>query len=211
MVDAVTQAKWDKSAPTFDLMAGRGAERRWHPVKKTLFSRMGEGRILFMALGTGLDIATFPPGRTITAIDISPRMLKVAAPRVASYQGQLEARVMDVHELDYPDHHFDQVFTSCTFCSVPDPVNGLRALHRVLRPGGQLCMFEHTGSRYFPFSLMMNAMTLLTEKIGPSMNRKTVDNVMAASFVLEEVNHVFLDVVKTIVARKPQAGPQASS
>lgn len=203
MTDLATQAKWDKAAPTFDLMAGRGAEERWHPVKAALFNRMGEGRILFMALGTGLDIAAFPSGKTITAIDISPAMLEHAAPRVAAYDGEIEARVMDVHELDFPDNHFDQVFTACTFCSVPDPVNGLRSLHRVLRPGGELCMFEHTGSRFFPFSAMMHLMTLLTEKIGPSMNRRTVNNVVAAGFELEEVNHVFLDVVKTIIARKP--------
>jgi ubiquinone/menaquinone biosynthesis C-methylase UbiE len=203
MPDTRTREKWDKAAPTFDLMAGRGAENRWRPVKEALFGRMGDGKILFMALGTGLDIAAFPPGRRITAIDISPAMLEHAAPRVAAYDGELTARVMDVHEMDFPDGHFDQVFTACTFCSVPDPVNGLRALYRVLKPGGELCMFEHTGSRYFPFSVMMNLMTRVTEKIGPSMNRRTVDNVRAAGFQLGAVDHVFMDVVKTIVARRP--------
>ena len=36
------------------------------------------GKILFLALGTGLDIAAFPPGQDITAIDISPKMLEQA-------------------------------------------------------------------------------------------------------------------------------------
>ncbi|WP_116367380.1 class I SAM-dependent methyltransferase [Parahaliea mediterranea] len=205
MTDTATQAKWDKLAPNFDLMAGKGTEARWLPVKQRLYQRMGEGQILFMALGTGLDIAAFPPGRQITAIDISPAMLQVAEPRVAGYPGNLQARVMDVHELDFPDNHFDQVFTACSFCSVPRPVDGLRSLYRVLKPGGELCMFEHTGSRYFPFSAMMHLMTLLTEKVGPAMNRRTVGNVQAAGFELEALDHVFLDVVKTIVARKPAA------
>ena len=53
MADAVTQAKWDKLAPRFDTMASAGAEKRWAPAKSALFSEM-EGKVLFLALGTGL-------------------------------------------------------------------------------------------------------------------------------------------------------------
>jgi hypothetical protein len=49
---------------------------------------------------------------------------------------------------------------------------------------------------------MMDFMTLLTEKIGPSMNRDTVANVRAAGFEILEVDNIFLDVVKTIRAQK---------
>jgi ubiquinone/menaquinone biosynthesis C-methylase UbiE len=201
-MDKVTQAKWDKAAPTFDIMAGKGAEKRWQPFKRELFSHM-EGRILFLALGTGLDIPTFPTGQTITAIDISPGMLEQAQPRVEAYDGEINAQVMDVHELEFEDDSFDQVFTSCTFCSVPNPVEGLRSLRRVLKPGGDLMMFEHTGSAYYPFKLMMDLMTQLTRRIGPDMNRTTVSNVQAAGFELKEVNNLFLDVVKIIKASNP--------
>jgi ubiquinone/menaquinone biosynthesis C-methylase UbiE len=202
MIDTKTQAKWDKAAPTFDIMAGRGAENRWRPFKQELFKHM-DGRILFLALGTGLDIPTFPSGKTITAIDLSPGMLKVAQPRIAAYDGEIQAQVMDVHDMSFEDNSFDQVFTSCTFCSVPRPVDGLRQLRRVLKPGGELFMFEHTGSRYYPFKIMMDFMTLLTRKIGPEMNRTTVANVEAAGFQLREVNNLFLDVVKVIKAVNP--------
>jgi len=175
---------------------------RWRPFKEELFNHM-EGRVLFLALGTGLDIETFPPGKTITAIDISPKMLEVAQPRIASYEGEINAHVMDVHSLEFEDDSFDQIFTSCTFCSVPDPVGGLRSLRRVLKPGGELFMFEHTGSRYYPFKIMMDVMTQLTRRFGPEMNRTTVDNVLAAGYQLREVNNLFLDVVKTIKAVNP--------
>lgn len=204
ITDTVTQRKWDKAAPTFDLMASRGAEKRWAPFKRQLFSAM-DGNILFLALGTGLDIACFPAGKTITALDISPEMLKLAQSRIESYPGHITSRVMDVHQMDYPDDHFDQAFTSCTFCSVPNPVAGLESLKRVLKPGGSLRMFEHTGSYCYPFKPMMKLMSLLTEKLGPSMDRDTVGNVQQAGFELLEVNNLFLDVVKTIHARKPLA------
>ena len=202
MMDIVTQRKWNRAARNFDLMASRGAEWRWAPYKKALFSHM-EGRILFLALGTGLDIAQFPPGKSLVAIDISPRMLALAESRINAYPGTIDARVMDVHDLQFDSNAFDQVFTSCTFCSVPDPVAGLRSLRRVLRPGGELFMFEHTGSRYYPFKLMMNLMSPLAEKIGPAMNRDTVANVRAAGFEIVAINNIFLDVVKTIRAVNP--------
>jgi ubiquinone/menaquinone biosynthesis C-methylase UbiE len=202
MADLVTRAKWDKLAPRFDGMASKGAEARWQPFKTALFSEM-QGKVLFLALGTGLDIPFFPPGRDITAIDISPKMLEQAQPRIAGYDGTIAAQVMDVHEMTFAEGSFDQVFTSCTFCSVPNPVEGLKALHRVLRPGGGLFMFEHTGSRLHPFRGMMELMTRLSERIGPSMNRPTVDNVRKAGFEVTAVENIYLDVVKTIRAVKP--------
>ena len=202
-MDKYTQKKWDKAAPHFDIMAGGGAERRWKPFKQKLFSNM-EGDILFLALGTGLDIPTFPKGKNITAIDISPKMLEVARPRIDEYDGSITTEVMDVHDLKYEEDSFDQVFTSCTFCSVPNPIDGLKSLKRVLKPDGDLYMFEHTRSKYYPFKIMMDLMNQLSKRLGPDMNRTTVDNVAAAGFEVLEVNNLFLDVVKTIKCRNPK-------
>ena len=110
----------------------------------------------------------------------------------------------DVHDLEDPDATYDQVFTSCTFCSVPDPVGGLSVLRRVLKPGGQLHMFEHTGSRYFPFNAMLNLLTPLVRRFGPELNRDTVTNVQRAGFEVRSVDPVYLDVVKIIHAVVPR-------
>lgn len=199
-MDVVTKKKWDRAAANFDLMAGYGPEKRWAPFKERFFAQMGEGRILFLAVGTGLDIPFFPARRKIVGIDISDKMIEVARPRLEKYEGEIETHAMDVHDMPFEDGSFDQVFTSCTFCSVPDPVQGLAQLRRVLKPGGDLHMFEHTGSRYYPFKLMMNLMTPLSRRFGPDMNRDTVSNVEAAGFAPVRVEHVYLDVVKTIHA-----------
>lgn len=183
-------------------MGGYGPEKRWRPHKRRIFSGM-EGKVLFLAVGTGLDISCFPEGRDITGIDISPRMLAKARPRADAYPGSMTLRQMDVHEMDFADQAFDQVYTSCTFCSVPDPVKGLSALRRVLKPGGALRMFEHTGSRCFPFSSMLDLMNPLFKHLGPEINRDTVANVRAAGFRIDRVTNIYLDVVKTIEATTP--------
>ncbi|MBW2232226.1 MAG: class I SAM-dependent methyltransferase [Deltaproteobacteria bacterium] len=201
-MDAATRAKWDRAAGTFDLMSSRGPEWRWAPAKREFFSAM-HGKVLFLAVGTGLDIPFFPPGLEITGIDISPRMLEKAQPRADAYEGKIELLEMDVHDLAFDAGRFDQVFTSCTFCSVPNPVGGLESLRRILEPRGELRMFEHTGSRWFPFSVMMHLMTPLSRQVGPEMNRPTVENVRRAGFLIREVKHIYLDVVKTITAQAP--------
>ncbi len=203
-MDLVTRAKWDRAAANFDLKASRGPEWRWAPAKRELFAAM-RGKILFLAVGTGLEIPIFPPDRDIVGIDISPKLLEKSRPRSEADPGRIELREMDVHDMDFATGTFDQVFTSCTFCSVSDPVRGLEALRRVLKPGGELRMFEHTGSRYFPFSLLLNLMTPLSRRLGPEMNRPTVENVRRAGFEIREVNHLYLDVVKTIEAVAPSA------
>jgi len=199
--DHLTRQKWDRAARSFDFMTGIGPDRRWEPRKKELFSHM-QGKILFLALGTGLDVQFFPPDQDIVAIDISPKMIEAARERVGAYQGDLRALQMDVHQMDFADETFDQVYTSCTFCSVPEPIEGLKALWRVMKPGGELRMFEHTGSQYFPFKQMFDLMNPLSSRAGPSVNRPTVANVEAAGFAVREVRNVYLDIVKTIYAVK---------
>ena len=198
-MDALTSQKWDRAAVRYDLFSA-GAEKRWAEAKRDFFAPM-RGKILFLAAGTGLDFQFFPPNQDIVAIDISPEMIERARPRAAAYQGRTELRLLDVHELD-AEETFDQVFTACTFCSVPDPVNGLRRLHRALKPGGELRMFEHTGSRWFPCSAMLHLMTPISRLSGPELNRPTVANVAKAGFAIREVNNLYLDIVKTITAVK---------
>ncbi|HSP96350.1 MAG TPA: class I SAM-dependent methyltransferase [Candidatus Dormibacteraeota bacterium] len=181
-----------------------GDERRFGDAKTRLFRKM-KGRCLMVAAGIGHDFGHFPPGLTITAIDISPQMIERAWPRAAAYSGALDLRVMDVQALEFPDESFDTVATACTFCSVPDPVRGLRELYRCLKPGGILLMFEHVRSRFGPIALLQDLLTPITRRMGPDLNRDTVGNVLRAGFELCREQNVYVDVVKAIEARRPVA------
>ncbi len=197
-MDLVTRAKWDTASKGYDLFA-RGAEKRWTPYKIRFFAPM-RGKVLFLAAGTGLDFQFFPPGQDVTAIDISPKMIERAGPRAEEYNGTIELREMDVHQMPFPIETFDQIYTACTFCSVPKPIEGLARLRRVLKPDGELRMFEHTGSRWFPFNVLLHAMTPVSRHFGPEVNRDTVTNVRKAGFRIRRVENLYLDVVKTITA-----------
>lgn len=198
------RAKWDRISGTYDMMTW-GEERRFADAKRALFARM-KGHCLMVAAGTGSDFRYFPPALAITAIDISPGMIERARPRATVYGGTLTLQVMDVQRLDLPDAAFDTVATSCTFCSVPDPLRGLRELYRCLKPGGQLLMFEHVRSRIGPIAVLQDVMTFVSRRFGPDMNRDTVGNVLRAGFELDYENNVYMDIVEAIEDRRPVVG-----
>ena len=199
-MDLVTRDKWDAASGNFDRLS-HGDDRRFGVHKRRLFAKVA-GRTLLVAAGTGNDFKFFPPGLDIVAIDISPKMLERAALKVAAYPGSIALREMDVCALEFPDDSFDTIATVCTFCSVPRPVAGLRELRRVLKPSGQLLMFEHVRSRIGPLGLFQDLMTPLTRRAGPDLNRDTVGNVQKAGFRLRRVENAYLDIVRMIEALK---------
>lgn len=207
-MDARAQAKWDAASRTFDWF-NFGDVRRLGPAKRRLFAKM-HGRVLMVAAGTGNDFQFFPPAQDIIAIDISPGMIERARPRAEAYPGRIDLRVMDVCELPFPDATFDTVATVCTFCSVPKPVAGLRELSRILKPGGLLLMFEHVRSKIGPVGVFLDLVTPLFRCYGPDLNRDTVANVVKAGFEIRREENVYLDIVKSIEARRPGSPAVAS-
>lgn len=194
--------KWDNAARTFDLM-NRGIELRYGEKKREWFSR-ASGRTLLVAAGTGLDFEYFPPGQQVIGIDISGKMLEKAREKQRTCAASVELIRADVQLLGFADHSFDSAVTSCTFCSVPDPVKGLREIRRVLKPGGTLLMFEHVRSDIFWMGPMMDLLTRVTRRFGPDLNRRTRDNIRKAGFVLKREMNVYLDMVKLFEARNPR-------
>lgn len=202
-MDIETRRKWDAASRNYDLLTFAD-DRRLGRYKQRLFQKI-RGATLMVGAGTGNDFKFLPPNQQIIAIDISPRMLERAARKAQAYPGTIELREMDVCELDFPESTFDTVATVCTFCSVPRPVVGLRELYRVLKPEGQLLMFEHVRSKIGPLGIFLDLTTPLSRRFGPDLNRDTVGNVQKAGFRLRREENVYLDIVKSIEAVKERA------
>ena len=186
---------WNLRAKIYDFCEGSGL-RRGH-AKTELFAEM-DGRVLFAAVGTGADILHFPARASVVAIDINPEMLRRAAGRQKAFQGSLDLVEADLMRLPFSDEAFDMVATSCTMCSVPDPVCALRELHRVLKPEGRLLMFEHVRSQNPVLGMTLDLMTLWTRRAGTEMNRNTIANAQRAGFQITQIQSVYLDIILAI-------------
>lgn len=85
---------------------------------------------------------------------------------------------MDVQNLEFADNSFDTVVTACVFCSVPDPILGLKEIRRVLKGDGLLVMLEHVRSKKEPIGKIMDILNpLVVGLYGANINRNTVENV----------------------------------
>lgn len=199
---------WEDRAKLYDLCEGSDLRRGAH--KKILFRRI-EGKTLFLAIGTGLDIRHLPIGPGIIAMDISTAMLEKSRQRAGALAGNLSLVQGDAATLCFPDGCFDTVVTACTMCSVPHPTTVLSELHRVLRPGGRLLMFEHVRSRNWLLGAVLDLMTIVTRRRGTEMNRDTLTAATKAGFSILEVEPVFLDIILAVEALKgARSGPRSA-
>ncbi|HET6384522.1 MAG TPA: class I SAM-dependent methyltransferase, partial [Armatimonadota bacterium] len=107
---------------------------------------------------------------------------------------------MDVEQLGFPDGHFDTVVGSLVFCSVPDPVRGMRELRRVCKPGGELRLLEHVRSEGWLGPIMDRLSGPLARRYGEYINRRAAAAVTRAGWQLESVENLLLDLVQLIRA-----------
>ncbi len=114
---------------------------------------IGVGRLLEVAAGTGSNLLHYPPGADVVIIDLSPRMLLKAGQR-----GARKTAVMDAQHLAFRDGSFDIVVSTLGTCTFPDPVQALREMRRVCRPGGHILLLEHGRSSRHGVAAWQDAM-----------------------------------------------------
>lgn len=158
-----------------------------------------DGKVLEVGVGTGKNITYYPEGLDITAIDFSEKMLNKAKLKSKALNKKVQFYNMDAELMDFQDNTFDTVFTTCVFCSVPDPVQGLKEIKRVCKPGGKIIMIEHVRSQKKILGLMMDLFNPIVVNIyGANINRDTINNIERAGFFRINVTNLYSDIVKKI-------------
>ena len=111
-------------------------------------------RVLEAGCGVGAQtriLARRSPGAHFTSVDVSAQSLALAREAIQRKGlGNVEFKQADLFALPFPEANFDHVFVCFVLEHLRRPEAALRALLRVLRPGGSLTVIEGDhGSAFF--------------------------------------------------------------
>jgi ubiquinone/menaquinone biosynthesis C-methylase UbiE len=203
---------WNKVAHKYDGVTDKLFGRPLpHVLELTAASVHACAAVLEVAAGTGLFTrAIASQVGHLVATDYADAMLEVLRQRVASERlANVEVARADIYALDYAPRSFDAVVASNVLHVVPDLPGALRALSRVLRPGGKLvtptfCHDENVRSWFVSRALTLfgqpvhrrftaESLGLALEQAGFSVVRmETVPGLIPITFV------------ESILAREPE-------
>ncbi len=193
---ASVRRKYDRNARFFDRM-DRMVRDEW----RAGVSARAAGAVLEVGVGTGNNLPFYHPDVTtqLVGIDLSPQML--AGSRYKVCRVPVRLMEMDAQRMAFADGTFDTVVATCVFCTVPDPVQGLREVRRVCKPGGRVILLEHVRLDRPIAGRLMDALDpLVAGLIGTHINRRTVDNARTAGLTVGSVERLRGDLVLLIEA-----------
>ncbi|MEV4539755.1 methyltransferase domain-containing protein [Asanoa sp. NPDC049518] len=194
---------WDRNASTYDRQIAL-LEKIWFAGGREWIGRRAHGRVLEVAIGTGLNLSYYEPEAAVTGIELSPEMLAIARSRAADLGRAADLREGDAEHLPFADGSFDTVVCAFALCSIPDPAAAVAEMRRVLVPGGTLLLVDHIGSTWAPVRAAQWLLERITVPVaGEHFTRRQLPLVEAAGFELAETERLKAGSVERVEARKP--------
>lgn len=153
---------------------------RWISKVRPILSNI-KGDILEVGVGTGNNLVYYNPKANIVAFDWSTEMVSQAKLKIKRYRlnNVKDIVIGDVQKLSeyFTPNSFDYVISSCVFCSVPDPILGLREVFKVLKPSGKFIQVEHGLSQIEIINGLLFFLDPFTsKKFGFHLNRNHLKN-----------------------------------
>ncbi|WP_414839255.1 class I SAM-dependent methyltransferase [Carnobacterium sp. TMP28] len=195
--------RYNRISKIYDVLEGPMEAMTKSAWNEKLMDAIEGKKVLEVGVGTGKNLLFYPDNVEIIGIDFSEQMLKKAIQKTKGKEA-ITLIEMDAQKMSFADDTFDTVVTSCVFCSVPDPVEGLKEIRRVCKPNGKIVMLEHMRSQHRLVGKVMDAVNFIPlHTWGANINRKTLENIVKAGFKEEQIEtqDLWSDIVKLIEIR----------
>ena len=103
---------------------------------------------------SGLDLTFLPKNCEIVATDITPSMVKKMVELNEKLGLNASFKIMDGQDLSFEDNSFDYVILHLILAVIPDPVQCLQEVERVLKPNGEIAVFDKFVKKGVPISML---------------------------------------------------------
>lgn len=161
----VNTNQWNKLrytffTPIYDSIARHFDETRARSIQ-SIAIKTGD-KVLIVGAGTGLDLEYLPKDCKITATDITPSMVEKIKQRASTLNMPVDALIMDGQNLDFGKEEFDVVILHLILAVIPDPKACIKEAERVLKPNGQVLLFDKflkKGAKASPLRKIINGLT----------------------------------------------------
>ena len=187
-------------APVYDLAAKPLEGGRERAVER-LDLEAGD-RVLILGCGTGRDIEYLPAGVAVTAIDITPAMVRRTAARGESLGFDVDARVGDAGSLPFEEDAFDAVLLHLVLSVVPDPDAVVAETARVLSPHGRISIYDKFVPEGSDPSLPRRVVNPLARFLFADLNRR-LEPMIADTGLDVEPRDSFLGGLYTVTIARP--------
>jgi ubiquinone/menaquinone biosynthesis C-methylase UbiE len=187
MTDVQKGHKW--FASIYDRMMAR-AERSFMRAVREEIAGGARGHVLEVGAGTGANFPYYNDhAEEIVATEPDPYMLERARRRAEEVGRSIDLRQAPAEQLPFEDDSFDTVVSTLVMCSVREPLRALSEVRRVLRPSGQLRMYEHVRYDHAFGAFWQDLITPAWRWFGAGChpNRNTASFVREAGFEFEQL------------------------
>lgn len=198
------QRIWDRLAPRYDramastepLLFGRGHRPR--------LCGQASGEVLEVAIGTGLNLPHYPADVRLTGVDLSGQMLAQTAARATHLGRDIQLHRCAAEHLPFQDASFDTVVCTLSLCSVADDRAAIAEMYRVLRPGGQVLLYDHVAAdNRFLLALQRLLERVTLRAAGDYQTRHPLPLLERAGFRVTDSQRYRLGTVETVRAVRP--------
>jgi SAM-dependent methyltransferase len=196
------------SARLYDPILWWGERSGLSRSREVLLAEAG-GAVLEVGAGTGLNVRHYDRDRVERLVLVEPDRHKAAILRDRLGQVNLEGEVVraPASMLPFGDEVFDTAVVTLCFCTVPDPVESMKEIGRVLKPDGVLLFMEHIRSDRSWLGALQDRLRGPWERVadGCQCNRRTVELLRGGGWDVD-ITHVSDGALMPPVARPIVSG-----
>jgi SAM-dependent methyltransferase len=106
---------------------------------------LAQGTVLEIGVGPGVNFIHYDPSRVSKIYALEPNAGMIRLAEQQRHRTQLAIEFLDLpgERIPSEDASVNTVISTFTLCTIPEVVQALRAISRVLRPDGKFIFFEH--------------------------------------------------------------------